>query len=89
MNVSPLCLRPLFDSNGNEIKVGQVVELMPGTRPYPRHHKVELHPAGFLKFVRDDGGYTYHARKNRTKTGYFSKGRFKSEKWLIVSTPIA
>ncbi len=84
MKVSPRCLHPLHDAKGDRILVGMLLELRPGTRPYRRLHQVKAHRAGFLMFVRQDGGYVYHAQKNRSKTGYRSKGRFPSKIWHIV-----
>jgi len=84
MTVSPLCLQPLLDANGNEIREGQTIELKPGSRPYRRLHKVERHQAGFLRFVREDCGYVYHARKTASGN-YRSDGTFPSRNWLIVA----
>lgn len=83
MRVSPRCLEPLQDAKGRHIQAGQTVELLPGTRPYRRLHRVEAHRAGFVKFVRDDGGYVYHAKKTRTGN-YTSAGRWKPDRWVIV-----
>lgn len=85
MQISPRCLDTLHDKNNRRIQPGQTIELKPGTRKYKRLHKVELHRAGFPMFVRDDGGYTYHAKK--TTIGYRSCGRFDSENWVIVDPP--
>jgi hypothetical protein len=70
MNVSPKCLHPLFDAKGNTILDGMVLELCPGTRSYRRLHKVRLHRAGFVMFVRDDGGYTRSASSTDNDFGF-------------------
>lgn len=79
-SASPCLFVPIYDCQGREIKLGQTVQCLTDNAL----HKVEKHPAGFLCFVRPDGKHTHNAKKYKSGS-YGSGGRFKSEKWKIIS----